>query len=79
MQSEANHYTIRVQGQIGAGWSDWFDGLTVTAGEGGETILSGVLPDQAALHGVLARLHTLNLPLLAVLCNEPDPNRERGA
>lgn len=65
-------YQIRVKGTLGEQWKDWFDGLTVTNLEGGEALLSGPLPDQAALHGVLARLRDLGLPLLAV--NRVDSN-----
>jgi hypothetical protein len=62
----AIEYEIRVQGHIDANWSDWFDGLTVTNTDDGETILSGPMADQSALLGVLARLHALNMQLLAV-------------
>ena len=50
-------YEIRVQGYIDEVWSDWFAGLTMTHTEQGETILRGDLVDQAALHGVLLRVH----------------------
>ena len=69
----AIEYEIRVQGHIGAAWSDWFDGLSVTITDAGETILSGPMADQSALHGVLARLHALNMPLLAVRRLESKP------
>jgi hypothetical protein len=59
-------YEIHVKGHLGPGWSDWFDRLTGTNLEGGEALLSGPMPDQAALHGLLARLHGLNLALLGV-------------
>ena len=54
-------YEIRVQGELTARWSDWFAGLSVQTGDG-ET----VIVDRAALHGVLARIRDLGLPLLAV-------------
>jgi len=59
------HYEIRVEGHLAADWSDWFEGLTVCQEASGETILSGSL-DQAALHGVLAKIRDLGLVLVAV-------------
>jgi hypothetical protein len=59
-------YEIRVQGELPSGWSDWFDGLEVRPGPHGESILSGLLADQAALYGVLARIRDLNLSLISV-------------
>ena len=58
-------YEIRVQGELTARWSDWFAGLSVQTGDG-ETVIVGPVDDQAALHGVLARIRDLGLPLLAV-------------
>lgn len=57
---------IVVQGQLDASWSAWFDGMTIEPVAGGTTVLRGVLPDQAALHGMLARVRDLGLPLRAV-------------
>jgi hypothetical protein len=65
-------YEIRVEGRLGAEWSAWFDGLTITNRPGGETILSGAVPDQAALHGILIRIRNLGLPLLSVRRVEAD-------
>jgi hypothetical protein len=62
---ERQHYEIRVEGHLAADWSDWFAGLAIRQEPGGETILSGPL-DQAALHGVLARIRDLGLVLIAV-------------
>jgi hypothetical protein len=59
-------YEIRLQGHLEDRWSAWFDGLAVAAEEGGETTLSGFIRDQAALHGVLAKVRDLGLPLIAV-------------
>jgi hypothetical protein len=58
-------YEIRVEGHLAADWSDWFEGLTVCQEMNGETVLSGPL-DQAALHGVLAKVRDLGLTLVAV-------------
>lgn len=60
------HYEIKVKGQLDPSWSDWFAGLTFTYLEGNVTMLSGPLPDQAALHGLLERIRDLNLTLLSV-------------
>ena len=59
-------YQIRVQGHLDGDWSAWFDGLTISNLANGEMLLAGEVPDQAALHGVLARVRDLGLPLLAV-------------
>jgi len=59
-------YEIRLEGHLTERWSDWFDGLAVCNEPGGETILSGRLADQAALLGVLSRIHALNLTLVSV-------------
>lgn len=57
---------IRVRGRIDEHWSDWFEGLTVTYTDQGETILAGEVADQAALYGLLAKLRDLGLPLVSV-------------
>ena len=59
-------YEIRVKGHIGDSWSSWFEGLTIRHEESGETLLSGPLVDEAALHGVLMKIRDLGLPLLEV-------------
>ncbi len=59
-------YEIRVKGHLDSRWSAWFEGLTITNLPHGETLLSGALADQAALHGVLMKVRDLGLPLLAV-------------
>ena len=71
-------YQIRVRGHLDRSWSEWFAGLTITALPGGETLLAGPLPDQAALHGVLAKVRDLGLPLVAVTCAGPREQQERG-
>lgn len=63
---------IRVKGHLSDRWSDWFGGLTIENQPDGEAVLSGLLPDQAALHGVLNRIRDLGLTLVAVNCVEPD-------
>ena len=59
-------YRIRVRGSLDEVWSDWFDGLAITSGIPGETLLVGPVADQAALHGLLAKIRDLGLPLLSV-------------
>jgi hypothetical protein len=59
-------YEIKVKGHLDSHWSEWFDGLALTHEERGETTLSGPVPDQAALHGLLNKIRDLGLPLLAV-------------
>ena len=59
-------YQIRVRGTIGRQWSAWFDDLEIVPLENGETLLTGPVMDQAALHGILARIRDINLALIAV-------------
>jgi hypothetical protein len=59
-------YEIRVNGVLDSHWSAWFEGLAVTSDETGQTTITGVVADQAALHGLLAKVRDLGLPLLSV-------------
>ena len=59
-------YQIRIQGHLGSEWTDWFEGLTITLEDNGETLLRGPVVDQAALYGVLRKVRDLGIPLLAV-------------
>ena len=59
-------YQIRVRGHLGQQWTDWFEGLTITLEENGETLLTGPVVDDAALYGLLKKVHDLGMPLLAV-------------
>jgi len=61
---------IRVKGQLDQHWSDWFDDLTVTHTDQNETVLTGPIVDQAALHGLLAKLRDLGLPIMSVNLSE---------
>jgi hypothetical protein len=63
---EPHFYEIRIQGYLAERWSDWFAGLAVCNGPGDQTTLSGLLQDQAALFGVLAKIQALHLILISV-------------
>ncbi len=62
------YFEIKIKGQLDPRWADWFTGMKLTHLEGGETLMSGSLPDQAALHGLLERIRDLNLTLISVTC-----------
>ena len=59
-------YQIRVQSHLGSDWADWFDGLTIVLEANGDTLLTGPVIDQAALHGLLKKVRDLGMPLLSV-------------
>ena len=59
-------YQIRIKGHLGPQWTDWFEGMTITLEENGDTLLTGPVVDQAALHGLLRRVRDLGLPLISV-------------
>jgi hypothetical protein len=63
---EQSVYHIRVKGILDEKWSNWFDDLTIVPQANGETLLTGPVRDQAALHGLLAKVRDLGLPLLSV-------------
>jgi len=75
--SNAPYYEIRLKGHLEARWEQWFDGLTITLEENGNTLLSGPLADQAALHGILKKVRDLGLTLLSVNSVEPDTKEVR--
>ena len=70
---DGDWYEIRVQGRLDDRWSSWLDGLDLSRRDDGTTVLSGPLPDQAALHGVLHKVGDLGLPLLSVTRADPSP------
>jgi hypothetical protein len=59
-------YQIRIKGHLGPRWTDWFGGMTITLEDNGDTLLTGPVVDQAALHGLLRRVRDLGLPLISV-------------
>ncbi len=71
-------YQIRIKGHLDTQWTDWFEGLTITLEDNGDTLLTGPVVDQAALHGLLKKVRDLGIPLLSVnqvtsgQANEPD-------
>src|SRR5438270_10731810 len=60
-------YQIRIKGHLGREWTDWFEGLAITLEDNGETLLTGSVIDQAALHGLLKKVRDLGMPLLSVI------------
>jgi hypothetical protein len=65
-------YQIRIRGHLDCQWTNWFEGLTITLEDNGDTLLSGPVVDQAALHGLLKKVRDLGMPLLSVLSIRPD-------
>lgn len=72
-------YEIRLRGQLGRQWSDWFGGMTITAAGDGETLITGIVVDQAELHGLLRKVRDLGLPLLSVARIDPDETDRRNS
>ena len=68
---EAGLYEIRIKGHLDDRWADWFGGLTITLEDNGDTLLTGPVVDQAALHGLLKKVRDLGIPLLSVMRVEP--------
>ena len=69
---ESGLYEIRLKGHLDDRWAGWFGGLTITLEEDGDTLLTGPVVDQAALHGLLKRIRDLGMPLLSVNFVSPD-------
>ncbi len=69
------HYRIKLKGCLDNKWSDWFEKMAISS-EGEETVLTGQIADQAALHGLLIRIRDLNLTLLSVERIEPDQDKQ---
>lgn len=64
-------YQIRLKGHLDSQWSDWFEGLAITLDDNGETLLSGPVADQSALHGLLKKVRDLGMPLVSVVPVQP--------
>ena len=71
-------YEIRLKGHLDDRWAEWFEGLTITLEDNGDTLLTGPVIDQAALHGLLKKVRDLGLPLLSVSPVEPGPSAALG-
>lgn len=70
-------YQIKVKGHLGCLWVDWFEGLDITLEENGNTLLTGPVIDQAALHGLLRKVRDLGIPLLSVNSVDPGPEENK--
>jgi hypothetical protein len=77
--SQPTVYQIRLKGHLGREWVHWFSGMTITLEGSGDTLLTGPVADQAALHGLLKRVRDLGLPLVSVNPVEPGPPTTLGA
>ena len=75
--SNAQYYEIRLKGHLEARWVKWFNGLAIRLEDNGDTLLTGPVVDQAALHGLLKKVRDLGLPLLSVNSVEPDSEEVR--
>ena len=75
---EPGVYEIRLKGHIAERWAYWFEDLTITLEDNGDTLLTGAVVDQAALHGLLKKVRDLGMPLLAVNRVEPDQAVTQG-
>jgi len=73
---EPEIYEIRIQGHLQDKWSEWFHGMKLTRQNDGTTTLSGPLPDQTALHGILLKIRDMNLKLISVSEEKREPEDE---
>ncbi len=64
-------YQIRIKGHLGPQWRDWFGGMTITLEDNGDTLLTGPVVDQAALHGLLRKVRDLGMPLISAIRVKP--------
>jgi hypothetical protein len=71
---EPGFYEIRIKGHLDNRWTDWFEGMTITLEDNGDTRLTGPVVDQAALHGLLKKVRDLGMPLLSVSPAKPGKN-----
>ena len=76
-EKENEYYEILVRGQLDSHWGAWFEGLTLTPSENGATLIAGPVQDQAALHGILAKIRDLDLHLRSVVLSDPESRESK--
>jgi len=74
--NEVMIYQIRLQGHLGRQWTAWFEGMRITLEDNGDTLITGPVADQSALHGLLKKVRDLGMPLLSVISIESDQTDE---
>ncbi len=72
-------YQIRIEGHLGRAWTGWFEGLSITLQDNGDTLLTGAVIDQAALHGLLKKVRDLGVPLVSINRLQLDPEPQPTA
>ena len=72
-------YQIRLKGQLDSQWTDWFKDLTITLEEAGDTLLTGTVIDQSALHGLLRKVRDLGMPLVSVVQIQPNETHSHSS
>jgi len=65
-------FQIRIKGHLGQQWTDWFDGMVITLEEDGNTLMTGLVADQATLHGLIKKVRDLGMPLVSIDSGLPD-------
>ncbi|HEX9090728.1 MAG TPA: hypothetical protein VF831_04530 [Anaerolineales bacterium] len=76
--NQPQRYEIRLKGHLDDRWADWFEGLTITLDDNGDTLLTGPVIDQSALHGLLKKVRDLGMPLVSVSPLEHGPSTTLG-
>jgi hypothetical protein len=74
---EPGHYEIRIKGHLDDRWAGWFEGMTITLADNGDTLLTGTVVDQAALHGLLKKVRDLGMELLSINQIEPGQTNDK--
>ncbi len=78
IDNQYQHYELRLKGHLDDRWAEWFESLTITLEENGDTLLTGPVIDQATLHGLLKKVRDLGLPLVSVRPLEHGPSTTLG-
>ena len=60
-------YQIKIKGHLGVQWSEWFNGMTITLEDSGDTLLTGIITDQSEMHGLLKKIRDLGMPLISIV------------